>query len=421
MDFNTDKGGKVAGTKPCAPSRAEIDAMARRRYQNPKPKRHGNQWRILVWKDVFEGGGWTRRRVPYVLGATSEIGFREAQQRASTVMDPLNLQPRNPGVAVTFGQFVDDVYRKLFLPVKSKSHSDRYEGVLKNHLVPVFGNVTLFDLARPTDTEVEKYFISLKDKELAQASMSKILNCFSSVMALAVKKSYISTNPADNVVLPRAKVGKKTKPHISPEEAAAILELVAEPYATMIFVAVNTGLLPSEIAALRWKDVLDDALVIDERYCRGEWGAPKTEARNAVLAVSINVIQRIHRLKGLTVRIGGGRAGYQTFKLVKRSEPDDLVFQSVRKGVVMRDNNILSRHIKPAARKLQIGFVNWRCFRTSYATWLKRAGVPVRDAQGQMRHARASTTLDFYQQTTGADQREAVRKLEVLTGSTTVQ
>ena len=31
----------------------------------------------------------------------------------------------------------------------------------------------------------------------------------------------------------------------------------------------------------------------------------------------------------------------------------------------MRDNNILTRFIKPAARKLDIGFVNWRCLRTS--------------------------------------------------------
>jgi hypothetical protein len=37
----------------------------------------------------------------------------------------------------------------------------------------------------------------------------------------------------------------------------------------------------------------------------------------------------------------------------------------------MRDNNILVRHIKPAARTLKLGFVNRRCLRTSYATWLK--------------------------------------------------
>ena len=64
----------------------------------------------------------------------------------------------------------------------------------------------------------------------------------------------------------------------------------------------------------------------------------------------------------------------------------------------MRDNNILCRHIKPAGRKLGIPWVNWRCLRTSYATWLKKAGGHVRDAQSLMRHSKASTTLDIYMQ-----------------------
>lgn len=41
----------------------------------------------------------------------------------------------------------------------------------------------------------------------------------------------------------------------------------------------------------------------------------------------------------------------------------------------MRDNNILTRFIKPAARKVGLGFVYWRCLRTSYGTWLKRQGA----------------------------------------------
>src|ERR1700739_4054087 len=133
MDFHTYKGASLGGTKPCESLRSEIDAMARRRYQNPKPKRHGNQWRILVWKDVFKNGSWSRERMPHVLGAVNEIGFREAQQRAATVLDPLNLQPRNPGVAVTFRTFVDEVYRQIFLPVQTKAHAGRYDGILENH------------------------------------------------------------------------------------------------------------------------------------------------------------------------------------------------------------------------------------------------------------------------------------------------
>jgi hypothetical protein len=59
----------------------------------------------------------------------------------------------------------------------------------------------------------------------------------------------------------------------------------------------------------------------------------------------------------------------------------------------MRDNIILSHHIKPVARKMGLDFVNWRCLRTSHATWLKMAGADVKDAQGQMRHSRARVLL----------------------------
>jgi integrase len=62
-------------------------------------------------------------------------------------------------------------------------------------------------------------------------------------------------------------------------------------------------------------------------------------------------------------------------------------------------------------------FVNWRCLRTSHATWLKLAGADVKDAQGQMRHARASTTMDIYQQFVPESQNRAVDKLSTLSRS----
>jgi integrase len=46
--------------------------------------------------------------------------------------------------------------------------------------------------------------------------------------------------------------------------------------------------------------------------------------------------------------------------------------------------------------------------RTSYATWLKEAKADVKDAQKLMRHSRASTTLDIYQQHIPESQRRVV-------------
>jgi ATP-dependent helicase/nuclease subunit A len=93
---------------------------------------------------------------------------------------------------------------------------------------------------------------------------------------------------------------------------------------------------------------------------------------------------------------------------------DDLVFQSVRTGAPLRDNNILSRFIKPAGRKLGFGFVNWRCLRTSRATWMIEAGANPKDVQGQMRHSRIQTTLDIYAQFVPESQRRAIEKTSAM-------
>ena len=128
-----------------------------------------------------------------------------------------------------------------------------------------------------------------------------------------------------------------------------------------------------------------------------DWSAPR-------------VIERINRLKGLTVVVKAGRAR-RRFKVVKTSDSNDLVFQSVWRGVAMRDNNILTRFIKPAGRQLEIGWVNWLCLRRSHATWMIEAGANPKDVQGQMRHSRISTTMEIYAQFVSESARRAIGKL----------
>jgi hypothetical protein len=81
----------------------------------------------------------------------------------------------------------------------------------------------------------------------------------------------------------------------------------------MIYVAVYTGPGVSELAALKWNDVIAieqaneegevevrNAISIDERFYRGDWGVPKSDASNATIGISECVYLRVQPLKLLT-------------------------------------------------------------------------------------------------------------------------
>ncbi len=241
-------------------------------------------------------------------------------------------------------------------------------------------------------------------------TISKIRDALSSILRSAVDSEYLNKNPIEGLRLPLDKRPRQAKPTITPEQFNALVQLVPEPYGAMLYVAVWTGLRVSELIGLKWRCIHGDSITIEERYCRGDWSAPKTPASAATIGVSPDVITRMLRLKHLTVEI---RAGVATrrYKLVKSDDPDALVFQSVKDGRPMNDQNILKRHIQPAARKLGLSFVNWRCLRTSHATWLVQAGADPKSVQGQMRHSRISTTMDIYAQIVPASQRRALEQL----------
>jgi integrase len=338
------------------------------------------------------------------------MGEREVKKIAAEYLRPMNQGLQAIGSATVFNEFVDNVYSPVVLPKMASSTQDRYEGIIDNYLKPQFGGLCLREISVLT---VDRYLSGLGKTKLSHESIDKIRDVLSSIMQSAVRYELLVKNPVQGIRLPKPKQGKRSKPFITPEQFAALVNLIAEPYATMVYVAVYTGLRVSELIGLKWGDIGANSITIDERYCRGDWGSPKSEASSTTIPVNETVIHRIEALKGMTVKVKAGH-GTRKYEAVKSSGPADLVFASLAKGKPMRDNNILVRHIKPAARKLGLPFVNWQVLRRSFATWLKMAGADVKDAQSLMRHSRASTTLDIYQQFIPESERRVVDKLSGL-------
>jgi integrase len=319
---------------------------------------------------------------------------------------PLNQGLISVGSAVTFNVYVDDEYMPTVLPLLASSTQDCYRGVIRKYLIPTFGSLCLRDL---TPRTLQRYFSAMASQDIPYPSIVKVRDALSSILRSAVPE-FLVTNPLDGLRLPKDKRGRRAKPVISPQQFNHLVEFMPEPYATMVYTAVWTGLRVSEVIGLKWRCIHSNSITVEERYCRGDWSAPKTRSSAATIGVRPEVIDRILRLKSLTVEVRAGRAT-RKHKLVKSDGPDDLVFQSVQDGKPMHDQNILKRHLQPAARKLGLPFVNWRCLRTSHATWLVQAGADPKSVQGQMRHSRISTTMDIYAQIVPAAQRLAIEKL----------
>jgi len=94
--------------------------------------------------------------------------------------------------------------------------------VIENYLMKPFGDLCLKDISVLT---VDRYFAGMAKTKLDYESVDKIRDVLSSVLGSAVRYGLLLKNPAENVRLPRPKVGKKEKPWITQPSFDALLRL----------------------------------------------------------------------------------------------------------------------------------------------------------------------------------------------------
>lgn len=220
----------------------EMERMAKRRYQDPKPFREGSWWWINPRKDEFLNGKLHRVRTRMKV-CSADIAEREARKIAAELLRPMNQGLETIGSAMRFADYVKNTF-KDYLETKSSTTQASYNGTLDKDF-PAFGDTPL----RYSSLQVlQKYFAGMADKPIGGATVLKIKEVLSSVLANAVLNECLVKNPALHVAIPRSKVVNKhrRKPNLSPEEFNHLLLLIDEPYSTMVYVAVQSGLRVSE-------------------------------------------------------------------------------------------------------------------------------------------------------------------------------
>src|ERR1700756_1126091 len=92
------------------PLRGDFERMARRRFQDPTPRRRGDWWTIQVRQDVSVDGE-TKRSNKRVRLAPATMTEREVRKIATEYLRPMNQGTQGIGSATSFAHYVEHTYK----------------------------------------------------------------------------------------------------------------------------------------------------------------------------------------------------------------------------------------------------------------------------------------------------------------------
>ena len=287
--------------------------------------------------------------------------------------------------------------------VKQKTF-DQYEGVIRVHLVPEFGDLRLVELK---EAQLQKFYNRLFVNGLSARSIQIINTVLSAALKKAIKSRLILFNVCDAVELP--KQTKKERRVLSAEEQEQLLkELKKDEQGAMYIFALFTGLRRGEVLALRWSDVDLEAGIIKVTKALNRVktyvdsgdktklivSEPKTETSKRVIPIVDSLIPLLKKQK----------------KLTRDNNELDLVFPSEAGGYI--DPGNYNRKFYKIVKRSGLPKANPHSLRHSFATRALEAGVDLKTTQELLGHSSISITADLYTHSMMKHKKQELRKLK---------
>jgi len=337
-------------------------------------------WQFRLYETTPEGHRYRR---------STTVGT-EAQYPTKThalrIIEPLRLRlnlHHRFGRPISIGALIDH-YIERELPERRYSTQQSHSSTLKRWILPRWGDRPLEEV-KPV--AVEEWLRSLS---LAPKTKVNLRSLFHLIYEHARRWELTDRNPIDLV---RQRGGRRCISRVlTPGEIRLLLAQLIEPYHTMVLVAACLGLRASEIMGLQSQDFnWEDLTVFIRRgVVNGRSGDTKTEASQKSLPIDLRLARSLQGLLKRKLHI----------------DLQDWVFAN-NDGRPQGQQNILQRHLRPAALRAGIGKIGWHTFPHSYSTMLRGAGADIKVRQELLRHSTIQSTLNTYTQAISEQKRAA--------------
>lgn len=291
--------------------------------------------------------------------------------------------------AVAMKQFIQSLRNRNMSQETIRGYSIDLKQLQKHLSAQKNGPIYLDEV---TEEEVEAFHQSFRTAGMKPATLRRKLNSSSSFFNYAVKKKWISFNPAEDI--DRVPVKQQERTFLNQGEIKALVKNIEHPIIqAFVTMMVHTGLRVSECANLQLKDV--DFAKKEVCVIEGKGGKDRTVPMNPTL---------IQHMKNY-------------LNTVRPATESVNFFATAKTGAV--SPQYVNQHLKKAAESAGIEkHVTSHALRHSFASQLVQGDVHVAVIKDLLGHADVRTT-SVYMHTDMSDMQEAVNALPFIQGGET--
>lgn len=282
-------------------------------------------------------------------------------------------------------------------PAKRESGWARDESIVRNHLLPVFGDRAVASLTRRDIQDLVNGWVAA---ELAPRTVRRQYGVLRAVLNSAVDHDLILRSPCRNINLPEVLPIDRRIPDAA--ELATLADELGD-YAPMVWIGAVLGLRWGEVAGLRVRrlDLLRHEVMVAEQLTRGRHGAatsgpPKSAAGRRTLSMPRPLSEAL--------------AAHLVRRGLTAADGDALVFVAPMGGPLQYDK-WRRRVWGPACKRAGLPGLCFHDLRRTNASALVADRVDLKVAQKRLGHSDPRLTLGVYAQATSDADRSAARRL----------
>ncbi|MCD5401646.1 site-specific integrase [candidate division NPL-UPA2 bacterium] len=367
-------------------------------------KKKEGVWELRIELPLAPDG---KRKTKYATFKGSERGAKKELSRLQNhYASHKNLIATNDTVADILNTWIGEA--KIKGEIRHNT-LERYEAIIRNHLIPNFGSIKLNKLE---PQHIRKYYILAAEsgnlvkakKQLSTSTITQHHVVLKNALDIAVTDKIISHNPAQGL-RPKYKATCFSKTPLTATDLNKLLERIKDSVIFLpTYIAAHTGMRLSEVLGLKWADINTKDNYIQIRQALhwkkdGTWYLDKPKSRKSSRVIDIEK-------EDITVL-----ENYRVEQLQTPSEAFGLVCVKTD-GSPMKTSTVASR-FRRFAGLLGLN-ASFHTLRHTHATLLLGAGIPIPIVSERLGHDKSAFTMDRYIHFLPSMQKEASKTFKDL-------